>query len=113
MHAFETLVVPSGHIGIHWFGQNSYALKDAAGTIVLIDPYFPHHRPPDTFISAQPPLNEADLRTDFVLLTHDHGDHTCIESLQRVHAAHPGARFVGPVESTKRACWTIVFRNCP
>ncbi len=24
------LVVPMGHIGIHWFGQNSYALKDAA-----------------------------------------------------------------------------------
>ncbi len=30
MHAFETLAVPMGHIGIHWFGQNSYALKDAA-----------------------------------------------------------------------------------
>ncbi|MCU0522423.1 MAG: MBL fold metallo-hydrolase [Anaerolineae bacterium] len=102
MHTLETLAVPSGHIGIHWFGQNSYALKDAAGTIVLIDPYFPHHRPAETFIWAQPPLNEADLRTDFVLLTHDHSDHTCIESLRRIHVAHPQARFVGPVESATR-----------
>ncbi len=102
MHAFETMAVPVGHIGIHWFGQNSYALKDAAGTIVLVDPYFPHLRPADKFIWSQPPLIEADLRTDFVLLTHDHSDHTCVESLQRIHAAHPNTRFVGPVESVNR-----------
>ncbi len=55
MHAFETLAVPMGHIGIHWFGQNSYALKDAAGTILLIDPYFPPHcAPADKFIWTQP-----------------------------------------------------------
>lgn len=102
MRAFETLAVPMGYIGIHWFGQNSYALKDAAGTILLIDPYFPHVRPADKFIRTQPPLNEADLRTNYVLLTHDHSDHTCVESLQRIHSAHPAARFVGPVESTHR-----------
>lgn len=102
MHAFETLAVPMGYIGIHWFGQNSYALKDAAGTILLIDPYFPHVRPANKFIRTQPPLNEADLRTNYVLLTHDHSDHTCVESLQRIHSAHPAARFVGPVESTHR-----------
>jgi len=102
MHPFESLSVPAHAVGIHWFGQNSFALKDAAGTIVQIDPYFPHARPAERFIHAQPPLDEAELRTDYVLLTHDHSDHTCIESLQRIHAAHSAARFVGPGESIDR-----------
>jgi L-ascorbate metabolism protein UlaG (beta-lactamase superfamily) len=86
-------------VGIHWFGQSSYALKDAAGTIVVLDPHFPKRRPPDRFIRPRAPLEEADLRTDFVLLTHDHLDHTCAETLGRIAAAHPAARFVGPAAS--------------
>ena len=99
MHPFESLNVPPGSVGIHWFGQSSYALKDAAGTIVQIDPYFPEERPPERYIHAESPLDEAQLRTDYVLLTHNHSDHTCIESLQRIHTAFPDARFVAPQES--------------
>ncbi|MFA6110995.1 MAG: MBL fold metallo-hydrolase, partial [Candidatus Latescibacterota bacterium] len=102
MHPFEDLPIPDGAIGIHWFGQNSYALKDSSGTILQLDPYFPHERPPDNFLHPRPPLHEASLRTDFVLLTHDHGDHTCVESLARLRAAYPEARYVGPVESVRR-----------
>jgi L-ascorbate metabolism protein UlaG (beta-lactamase superfamily) len=102
MHPFETLQVAEGEVGLHWFGQNSFALKDAAGMVVQTDPYFPRNRPAERFIHPVPPLDEAELRTDVVLLTHDHGDHTCIESLQRIHAAFPEARFVGPVESVRR-----------
>jgi L-ascorbate metabolism protein UlaG (beta-lactamase superfamily) len=102
MHPFGELVVPEGRVGIHWFGQNSFAVKDPAGTIVQVDPYFPHDRRPERFIHAEPPLDESQLPTDSVLLTHDHGDHTCVESIQRIHAAFPEARFVGPSESTAR-----------
>jgi L-ascorbate metabolism protein UlaG (beta-lactamase superfamily) len=102
MHPFETLKVPQGAVGVHWFGQSSFALKDTAGTVVMVDPYFPRQRPAEKFIHAEPPLDEATLRVDYVLLTHDHGDHTCIESLQRIHAAYPHVRFVGPEESVAR-----------
>ncbi len=102
MHSFESLQVAEGEIGLHWFGQNSFALKDAAGTIVQIDPYFPRDRPAERFLHPEPPLDETELRTDIVLLTHDHGDHTCMESLRRIHGAFPDARFVGPVESVNR-----------
>ncbi|NKB68085.1 MAG: hypothetical protein GKR89_13570 [Candidatus Latescibacteria bacterium] len=101
MHPFEDLVVPQGTVGIHWFGQSSLAFKDAAGTIVQVDPYFPRERPADRFIHARSPLHEAALRTDFVLLTHDHGDHTCIESIERIRQAYPQVRFVGPQESAQ------------
>lgn len=99
MHAFETLEIPVDAVGIHWFGQSSFALKDEASTIFQVDPYFPRERTVDRFIHADPPLDEATLRTDFVVLTHNHSDHTWPESLLRIHSAFPDCHFVGPRES--------------
>ena len=99
MHPFEDLVVPPGAVGIHWFGQSSYALKNQAGTIVLVDPYFPRDRPATRFVHHRSPLWEESLRPDFVLLTHNHRDHTWPESLQRIWAAFPEVPYFGPHES--------------
>lgn len=101
MHPLEKLNVPEGKIGIHWFGQNSFAIKNSDGMLIQIDPYFPRDRPAEKYIHREPPLDEETLPTDFVLLTHDHRDHTCIESILRIHAAFPEARFIGPVESVR------------
>ena len=101
MHPFEDLVVAADSVGIHWFGQSTLALKDPQSTIVQVDPYYPRERPTDRFVHARPPLDEAALRTDYVLLTHDHGDHTCIESIERIVAAYPEVGFIGPEESVK------------
>ena len=108
MHPFEDLEVPASAAGIHWFGQSTFALKDVSCTIVQIDPYYPRERPAERFIHARPPLHEASLRTDFVLLTHNHGDHTCIESIERIHAAYQEVRFIGPTESIQAVLETGV-----
>jgi L-ascorbate metabolism protein UlaG (beta-lactamase superfamily) len=99
MHPLATQTVPAGSVAIHWFEQSSYAIKDPHGTIVQIDPYFPRERPGDRFIHPQPPLDESQLPTDFVLLTHNHGDHTCPESIQRIEEAFADVRYFGPPES--------------
>jgi L-ascorbate metabolism protein UlaG (beta-lactamase superfamily) len=99
MHPFAVLNVPKGSVGIHWFEQNAYAFKDAQGTIVQVDPYFPHHRPPERYIRSQPPLIESELPTHYVLMTHAHSDHTNSETLTRIHSAWPAARYIGPAES--------------
>jgi L-ascorbate metabolism protein UlaG (beta-lactamase superfamily) len=106
MHPFEDLIVPDDGVGIHWFGQSTFALKNAAGTIVQVDPYYPRERQPDRFIHSRAPLMEESLRTDFILLTHNHGDHTCPESIERILAAYPQVRCVAPRESasTLREC---------
>ena len=101
MHPLTQAHVPPGQIAVHWFEQSSYALKDSAGTVVQLDPYFPHHRPAERFIHAEPPLDEAKLPTNYVLLTHDHGDHTCLESLTRIWQAADQVQFVGPEESIR------------
>lgn len=102
MHPFEDLVVPPGAVGIHWFGQSSYGLKNEAGAIVLVDPYFPRDRPSTRFAHQRSPLWEESLRPDFVLLTHNHSDHTWPESLRRIWTAFPAAAFFGPVESEQK-----------
>ena len=102
MHPLVDLEVPEGAIAVHWFEQSSFALKDAAGTIVQIDPYFPRERPADRFIHTESPLDESALPTDFVLLTHAHGDHTCSESIRRIWETSDATRFVGPEESVRQ-----------
>lgn len=102
MHPFEDLDIPVGHVGIHWFGQSTIGLRHPDGAILQVDPYYPRQRPADRFLHLRAALMEEALRTDCVLLTHDHGDHTCIESIDRIRNAYPDVRFVGPPESCAR-----------
>ncbi len=102
MHPFSELSIPPGSVGIHWFEQNSFAFQDSVGTILQIDPYFPAERPAERYIHSRPPLIESELPTDVVLFTHAHGDHTCSETIARIHAAWPGAKYVGPEESIEQ-----------
>jgi len=109
MHSLALLAVPKGSVGIHWFEQNSYAIKDSHSVIVQIDPYFPHDRPADRFVHPEPPLDECELPTNYVLLTHDHLDHTSPETLTRIHRYWPGAKYVGPEESIKKILDSYLF----
>lgn len=99
MHPLTTVEAPPGAVAIHWFEQSTFALKDSSGTVIQVDPYYPRHRPAEKYIHPDPPLDESQLPTDYILLTHAHSDHTCSESIGRIHAAFPGVRVVGPEES--------------
>jgi len=102
MHPFAHLSIPQGALGIHWFEQNAYALKDSQDHLVLIDPYFPHDRPAERFVRPTPPVDESELPITHVLLTHRHGDHTNPETLKRIHRAWPEAKVIGPIESIQQ-----------
>lgn len=99
MFQLTQVEIPTGKIGIHWFEQSSYALKDANGTLLLVDPYFPTQRPADRFVHAAPPANGADLPAHIVLLTHSHGDHTDPESIGQIQRAHPSVIYIGPQDA--------------
>ncbi len=102
MHPLFTTPVPADALALHWFGQSSFGLKTSGGTIVLIDPFFPLHRPPTEYRHVESPLDEATLPTNLVLITHDHRDHNCVESQQRLLQANRGTRFLAPPEALVR-----------
>ena len=102
MHPLASLKVPGESAAIHWFEQSSFAVKGSGKAVIQIDPYFPRNRPADRFIHDIPPLDELLLPTKYILLTHDHGDHTCTESIQRIWRASPDVRVIGPEESINR-----------
>ncbi|MDP7249229.1 MAG: MBL fold metallo-hydrolase [Planctomycetota bacterium] len=99
MHPLADLQVPEGKVAIHWFEQSTYAIKDSAGTTAMVDPYFPTDRPAASFKYEDSPHDESTLPVDYVLLTHNHGDHTFPESLARIHESSPDIRCIGPKES--------------
>ena len=102
MHPFALIQIPPGHVGIHWFEQAGYAVKNSHGTITLIDPYFPHERPLEKFIHALPPIDESRFPVDHILFTHAHNDHTCSETVGRIHQNWPEAEYIGPNESIEK-----------
>ena len=104
MHPLTDLNVGKDTVVIHWFEQSTFALRDSSGTVVQIDPYFPRERPPEQFIHAKAPLDESRLRTDAVLLTHAHGDHTCTESILRIHANFKNVKYIMTWE------WKVVMK---
>ncbi|MEM7031882.1 MAG: MBL fold metallo-hydrolase [Chloroflexota bacterium] len=110
-HPFSLLDVPVDSVAIHWFEQSSYAIKDDQGTLVQIDPYFPTDRPSDRFIYDSAPLDETTLPTNFVLLTHDHLDHTFPNSLARIQQMGWNTHYVGPEESINRLITENIVSN--
>ena len=40
------LPAPAAGVAVHWFEQNSFAVRNPEGTLFLVDPYFPRRRPP-------------------------------------------------------------------
>lgn len=101
MHPLASLQVEFGSVAIHWFEQSTFAVKDSHGTTMMVDPYFPTERPASSFKYSTPPLDESTLPLNYVLLTHNHGDHTCPESLIRIHESFPDVQYIGPSESTE------------
>lgn len=102
MYKLADRFVPPGALAIHWFEQSSFAVKNASGVVVLVDPYFPAERTPDRFVHLERPVDPAILRPDVVLLTHDHSDHTHPETITAIAANSPRTVFVGPPESVTR-----------
>ncbi len=88
----------TGQAAFWWLGQHSFIVK-AAGSIIYIDPFFA------PWIQRQtPPLLDYQELTnaDLALVTHDHGDHLCTESLRHMARLSPRARVIGPRTAAER-----------
>ncbi|HLV36994.1 MAG TPA: MBL fold metallo-hydrolase [Spirillospora sp.] len=104
-------IIASGTIGVWPLGQSGYALKNAHGEIIYIDPYLTETISPLSYIMHTrliPPVVEADAGVDVaaVLLTHDHLDHLDPNSVVML-AEQPGTRFYGSSEVRSKLVDTL------
>ena len=81
------------HDGILWLGHASFYIR-LDGVSFLIDPIF--GKPPvvKRFVDVPSPL-DAIRRVDYILLSHDHRDHTDETTLRAVAERFPDAVFIG------------------
>jgi L-ascorbate metabolism protein UlaG (beta-lactamase superfamily) len=67
---------------ITWLGQAGYVLK-TENTSLVIDPYLTNSIAYQGFIRLyDPPVKKGEIKVDYAMATHDHGDHLDIESLR-------------------------------
>jgi L-ascorbate 6-phosphate lactonase len=69
-------------VTLTWYGQAAFLLRSEAASLI-IDPYFSNAIAGQGFIRLYaPPVRKGELELDYVLSTHDHGDHLDIETLR-------------------------------
>ncbi|MDR2745982.1 MAG: MBL fold metallo-hydrolase [Treponema sp.] len=65
-----------------WYGQAAFLLRSETASLI-IDPYFSDSCAVQGFIRLYaPPVRKGELAVDYVLSTHDHGDHLDVETLR-------------------------------
>jgi len=109
--------VDRGSVALWWLGQSGFVIK-GGGLTVYLDPYLSTRL--ERLTAASPrarhvrlceiPLSPASITSaDYVVCSHDHGDHLDPETLQPIAASSPAARFVVP----RAAQQTLVSLGIP
>jgi L-ascorbate metabolism protein UlaG (beta-lactamase superfamily) len=94
--------VPEKGCGVFWFEQSHFALKTSDGAVTHLDPFLSRVLKAEKHIHPQSLADPASVWADFVLLTHDHRDHTDPYTLGPLAKTNPACRFLGPPEACAR-----------
>ena len=91
--------VPQGAVRMWWLGQAGFAFKTDRGKIVYLDPYLSDavERLHGFKRLSLPAIAAEDVRTDLVILTHEHTDHLDPDALPMIARNNPQCRFAGPI----------------
>lgn len=79
--------------GILWLGHASFYIR-VNGVTMLIDPVFGEPRFMKRFVTVPSPLEQIQ-KLDYVLLSHDHRDHSDEATLRTIASKFPDAQFLG------------------
>ena len=93
-------------MNITWLTQGSF-LFESNGTRIIIDPYV------SDFLETQGlkrmvdfPLSLEELKSDFLICSHDHLDHLDPETIEKIAKMYPECIFAGP-----KSCSTYALRT--
>jgi len=93
------LDVPRGAVWMWWLGQAGFAFKTDRGKIIYADPYLSDavERLHGFKRLSLAPIVAEDVRTDLVVLTHEHTDHLDPDALPVIAGNNPECRFAAPI----------------
>jgi L-ascorbate 6-phosphate lactonase len=94
--------VPSGSLGLWWLSQAGFVFKTPAGKIVYLDPYLSDAA--ERLFSFKrlslPAIASEEVRTDIIVLTHEHADHLDPDALPIIAKNNPACRIAAPAGCT-------------
>jgi len=82
----KQLEVKRNELGIFWLGNAGFAFKTGDGQVIYLDPYLSNcARQMYGFKRIYPPpIGAEEVEADYLLITHEHGDHLDRDSVPRI-----------------------------
>lgn len=87
-----------GEIAVIWLGQAGFLFKDAGGVSIAVDPYLTDYCEKTAGFKRLSPsvITPAELKVDFLLVSHNHPDHLDAEAVSVMMQEDAGTLLVGP-----------------
>lgn len=103
--------IKKGHIAITWLGQAGFYIQDYKGNTITIDPYLSNAG--ERLIGfkrlAKAPISPEELKTDTLLITHNHLDHLDVDSVPII-MKESDTKLIGP-KSVLEDCKEMNIEN--
>lgn len=98
------LKVSQDELAVYWLGNASFAIKNSNNDIIYIDPYLSNLAEKlYGFKRIMPcPIKAEDVRADYVLISHEHGDHFDVDSL-KIIMSNNTSKLIGPKNCIEKA----------
>ncbi len=92
--------VPEGCAALWWLGQAGFAFKSDRPTTIYFDCYLSSacEEPGGFRRLSLPPIDAEDVRADWVVSSHEHGDHLDTAAIPIIARNNPNCRFAGSAD---------------
>lgn len=101
-HRIMSTSVPQGSVALWWLAQSGFVLKSSDGVVIYLDPYLSDlvERIVGFKRLSLAPIGAGEVSADWLIGSHEHGDHLDTDSLPIIAKNNPKCVFVGPVDCT-------------
>ena len=80
MDEVKSSKICTGQLAIWWIGQAGYIIKTSKDKVIFIDPFLAE----GDFRMVPPALKPQEIECNLYMCTHNHGDHTDLETISRI-----------------------------
>jgi L-ascorbate 6-phosphate lactonase len=110
LHTYKNHTPPDSLIDVYWLGGSGYIIKFDDKITLCIDPYLSDSvERLHGFERLSPaPISADQLTCDILLISHEHGDHMDVDSIDTIYAGNPEMKVFAPA-----SCDEFLREHCP